>query len=261
MAWYLGMTYGKPILRWICRGYVPVAVVAIGLTGSRGGLLATTAALLIVPLSMTKLSPGRLVTAILLLGAAGALAITYTPETLIQRLATTTTELEQGHIGGRGKVWMAGLTAFAQRPVFGYGTSGFINAVFPIMGPLAKVAHNSFLSVLVEEGLIGLLLYLTMFVAVFRSVLTLPLLERRFALVLLATLGTAMFPLTWEHRKVAWFLLAILLGFSQARSAAVREAARQAMRWTGPVSRRPRAAVGAVRPAVLGRAPGGDPTP
>jgi hypothetical protein len=260
MAWYLGMTYHRPILRWICRGYVPVALVAIGLTGSRGGLLATTVALLVAPLSMTRLSPGRLIMAIMLLGVAGALAIAYTPETLIQRMATTTTELEQGHIGGRGKIWKAGLDAFAQRPVFGYGVSGFINAVYPILGPMAKVAHNSFLSVLVEQGLVGFLLYLTMFVAVFRSTLRLPLLERRFALVLLATLGTAMFPLTWEHRKVVWFVLAALLGFSQARSAAVREAAQQAMRWAGSATRSPRAAWGAARPAVLGRAPRGNPT-
>ncbi len=38
MAWYLGMTYRQPLLRWVCRGYLPVAVVAIGLTGSRGGM-------------------------------------------------------------------------------------------------------------------------------------------------------------------------------------------------------------------------------
>jgi O-antigen ligase len=261
MAWYLGMTYGNPILRWICRGYVPISLVAIGLTGSRGGLLATTAALLIVPLSMTRLSPGRMAMAIFLLGLAGSLAIAYTPETLIQRMATTTTELERGHIGGRGKIWKAGLEAFAQRPVFGYGTSGFINAVYPILGSMAKVAHNSFLSVLVEQGLVGLMLYLTMFLAVFRSVIGLRLLERRFALVLLMTLGCAMFPLTWEHRKVVWFILAGLLGFSEARSAAASEAAQQAMRWVGSVTRQPRAAWGAVRPAVLGRARGGNARP
>ena len=42
MAWYLGLTYRQPLLRWICRGYVPLCVVAIGLTGSRGGVIATT---------------------------------------------------------------------------------------------------------------------------------------------------------------------------------------------------------------------------
>jgi O-antigen ligase len=82
------------------------------------------------------------------------------------------------------------------------------------------VAHNSFLSVLVEHGIVGFLFYMGMFVAVVVSVLRLPLLERRFALVLLATLGVAMFPLTWEDRRPVWFVLAVLLGLSQTRIAA-----------------------------------------
>jgi hypothetical protein len=36
MAWYLAQVYRKPLLRWICRAYLPVGVLALGLTGSRG---------------------------------------------------------------------------------------------------------------------------------------------------------------------------------------------------------------------------------
>nr|MBA3319611.1 hypothetical protein [Gemmatimonadales bacterium] len=85
MAWYLGTVYRHPLLRWACRAYLPAAVVAVGLTGSRGGLLATTVALLIVPLSMIRLSPGRLAAAISMLALAGILAAAYTPDRLIQR--------------------------------------------------------------------------------------------------------------------------------------------------------------------------------
>jgi hypothetical protein len=53
-----------------------------------------------------------------------------------------------------------------------------------------------------------------MLLAVFRSILDLPKLERRFALVLFATLGTALLPLTWEDQKAAWFVLAILVGLT-----------------------------------------------
>jgi O-antigen ligase len=216
MAWYLGMTYRQPILRWACRLYLPAAVVTVGLTGSRGGMLATTVALLIVPLSMTRLSPKRLGTAMVVLGAAGALAIAYTPETLIERLATTRVEVEGGRFGGRGKLWRAGLAVFPEHPVFGFGTGHFRTAITPRLGPASQVAHNSYLSVLVEQGIVGFVLYMAMFAAVLLSILRMPLLERRFALVLLATLGIAMFPLTWEDRRALWFVLAALLGLSQA---------------------------------------------
>jgi hypothetical protein len=42
-------------------------------------------------------------------------------------------------------------------------------------------------------------------------------LERRFGLVLLATLVTAMLPLTWEDRKAVWFVMAALVGLSKAQ--------------------------------------------
>ncbi len=216
MAWYLGTTHRRPLVRWICRGYLPVTLVGVGLTGSRGGMIATTVALLILPLSMVKLSPGRLAGAIAILIISGALAVAYTPETLIQRLATTGAEVEGGHLGGRGRLWVAGWNAFSQRPMVGYGTGGFRAAIEPMLGDEAQVAHNSFLSVLVEEGIIGFVFYMTMLGAVVRSVFYLPRLERRFALVQLATMGVAMLPLTWEDRRAVWFILPVILGLSRA---------------------------------------------
>jgi O-antigen ligase len=222
MAWYLGMTSRSTIARWVSRGFLPLGVLAIGLTGSRGGMIAATVALLIVPLSMTRLSPGRLISAMVMLVAAGALAVAYVPETTIERLSTIGTEVEGGRIGGRGKLWRAGLEAHAERPIVGFGTGHFKSAITPILGPAAQVAHNSYISVLVEQGIVGFALYMAMLIAVLHSALRLRGLERRFALVLFVTLAVTMMPLTWEDRRVVWIVMAILIGCSQARLAARR---------------------------------------
>lgn len=227
IAWYLGMTHHRPILRWICRAYVPVGVLTVGLSGSRGGMITATMALLIIPLSMTRLTPGRLITAFTMLAAAGALAVAYVPETTIQRLASAGTEVEAARFGGRGKLWRAGLEVFPANPIFGVGTGGYKTAITPVLGPAAQVAHNSYLSVLVEQGIIGFSLYMLMFGAAFVSVMKLPTLERRFGLVLMGTLALAMFPLTWEDRRPVWFTLGTLVAFSQAVLAARRAAASQ----------------------------------
>lgn len=216
MAWYLGMTYRPPLLRWLCRAYLPIGVLAIGLTGSRGGLLVTIVALLIVPLMLDRLTPGRLVTAIGMLAVSAGLAAAYIPDTIVERLSTTSAEVENVDFGNRIKLWKAGFHAFERRPMTGHGTSGFVRAITPELGSESRVAHNTYLSVLVELGIVGLILYLTMFMAVYRSVVCLPKLERRFALTLLATLAVAILPLTWEDRKPVWFVLAALLGLSQA---------------------------------------------
>lgn len=216
MSWYLGTVYHKPLVRWLCRAYLPIGVVAIGLTGSRGGVLATTVALMIIPLLMIRLSPGRLATAIVMVVLAGAAAIAYTPDTLIERFATTGAELEQGRIGGRGRLWLAGWHAFVQQPIMGYGSGTFRLAITPYVGSHVQTAHNAFISVAVEQGMVGLILYLAMIVTVYLSVRNLAIAQRRFAKVLLATMVVAMMPLTWEDRRAVWFVMAALTAFAHA---------------------------------------------
>ena len=199
---------------------------------------------------MTKLSPGRLMAGILMLCLAGGLAVAYVPQKIVTRLATTSTEVEGLTFGGRFKLWKAGLNAFSQKPISGYGTAGFKLAITPQLGSLAQVAHNSYISVLVEEGLVGFMLYWLMFLIVFRAVLRLPKVERRFGMILMATLCLAMFPLTWEDRKPVWFILGVLLGLSQAyvlngRQAGMAPVAQPAGAPVAPPRARPVAPLGA----------------
>jgi O-antigen ligase len=261
MAWYLGMTHPRPFVRWVCRAYLPIALLAIALTGSRGGMIVSMVALLIVPLGMTNLSPGKLVSAIAMLAISGALAVNYVPQTVVERLATTTESVQDLSLGGRFRLWKAGMHAFLEKPVMGYGTSAFRQAVTPELGPLTQVAHNSYISVLVEQGAVGLLLYLSMLATVFFAIMYLPRLERRFALVLLATLSVAMLPLTWEDQKPAWFVLAVLIGLSSARIGGLPKAVRQpVLRRPVPMGGPPVAARSIPRPAAPGRNLGRDPS-
>jgi O-antigen ligase len=130
--------------------------------------------------------------------------------------------VENADFGGRLKLWSAGLNAFVRKPIMGHGVSGFKMAVTPELGILSLVAHNSFLSILVEEGLVGLALFLLMLLAVFLSLLRLPHLEKRFGLVLLLTLCAAMTPLTWEDNKAAWLIMALLVGMTAVKVTARR---------------------------------------
>ncbi|HJR16058.1 MAG TPA: O-antigen ligase family protein [Gemmatimonadales bacterium] len=216
MAWYLATTSRQLIRRWLCTAYLPIALFAIGLTGSRGGMLTTMIALLIVPLTLTRLSPLRRGIAIGLLWISGAFALAYVPQTLMERLASTTGEVEEGGIGGRMKIWIAGLRAFTASPLVGHGPASFIRAVDPYLIARAQVAHNSFLSVLVESGLPGFLLFFGMFLTAFLAILKLPYLERRYSLVLFFALGLSTLPLSSEESKRVWIVLALLVGLSQA---------------------------------------------
>jgi O-antigen ligase len=211
MAWYLGMTHRQPLLRWACRAYLPLGLVAIGLTGSRGALVASIVALVIVPVSMTQLSPGRMAAGVFLLFASGAAAVTFIPASSWERYGATRAEAAAGvgNLNSRLVVWKMGLRAFSEKPILGYGTSGFNWAV-------RSQSHNSYLSVLVEQGIVGFVLYAMMFITVFIRVMRMPTMERRFALVLLATLAVAMLPLVWDDRKPVWLILALLTAIAAA---------------------------------------------
>lgn len=262
MAWYLGMTYRQPLMRWFCRAYLPIGLVAVGLTGSRGGMLASMLGLLIVPLTMTKLSPSRVAAAMLMMSISAALAITYVPQTVVQRLASTGAQVEGGGLNGRWKIWVVAVQAFEQRPITGYGSGSFKGVAAKWLGARAQVAHNSYLSLLVEQGIVGFLLYSAMFISVFLALLKLPLLERRFTLVLMATLGLAMLPLSWEDHKAVWSILAILLGFAKAPVATTEEGMLQSperrptiLRGVGVGSQRPERPTLPLRGAYRERTP------
>jgi O-antigen ligase len=188
-----------------------------------------------------------------MVGLSGALAIAYVPEQLVQRFATTGTEVEDARFGGRFKLWVAGVNAFAQRPLMGYGVATYKLAITPQLGSAAQVAHDSFLSVLVEEGLVGLLLYLLMLLSVYLAILRLPRFPRRFALVLFATLVTAMLPLTWEDEKEVWLVSAMLFGMSSVVGAGLSGATSPDASRTAPIGRRPPAALSTERLATSGR--------
>ena len=218
MAWYLGLVYQNPLLKWACRAYVPLAIVAVGLTASRGAFLATLAALTIVPIAMTKITPGRVMAGVFVLIASVAIAISYIPQQSWDRLGTTGQEVEQGTMNSRLQIWKAGVRAFIREPILGYGTASFPETVSKQLG-FRITAHNTFLSVLVEQGIVGFAIFTSMLAVVFRRARSLPTLERRWAMVQLGTLVVALLPLGWEDAKPFWFIMAVITGMGAAASA------------------------------------------
>ena len=80
-------------------------------------------------------------------------------------------------------------------------------------------SHQTFLEILVEQGLIGLLLFVAMAAAVIKPVRQLPLLERRLWIVVLASLAVGSMSLHLGYRKQFWFVLGLLAAQVAARPA------------------------------------------
>jgi len=248
IAWYIGSISSSAVQRWVNRGYFLLGVVAILLTGSRGGLLAMLVALAVIPWTMTQVRRSMRIAAVLGMFVAGIAASVYVPARSFERLATTESSISEGDMTGRWEIWKAGIAAVPARPLQGYGPAGWEMALSHRLG--IKGPHNTYLAILVDEGLIGLTLFLVMLLIVLKRLLPLPVLERRVTLTLLATLGVAIMPLAWDTKKALWLILGMLLS-----CAAVLAPARQPLPTEvvaneplyGPAVRRPRR--GVPRPA------------
>jgi O-antigen ligase len=218
MSYYLLIqSQGKIV--WVYRVHLILAGTTILLTASRGATLATVVALTIVPLTQARLG-GRqrvalVLTVILLIGG----IIFFVPETSWERLATVPTEFEQGTFTGRTIIWKAGWEIFRAHPFVGIGANAFRVIVSRELGdPIrtgaadpAPPAHNTFLSVLVEQGVLGFVVFCAMLGALALSLRGMPPFPQRLWIVSLAVWVVGVSSLTWEMRKPTWFFFGLLM--------------------------------------------------
>jgi O-antigen ligase len=139
--------------RLLALGYLPLALVAVILTASRGGFLAAIIALSGCALLLAR-SHGKRVLAgtfalPLLVGGLWFLI----PHETFERLATIPSQLQGGDLNQRWNIWVAGWHAFARAPLIGTGAGSFVSAAGT--NPI-DTAHNSVLSIAVGGGLCAL---------------------------------------------------------------------------------------------------------
>ena len=72
------------------------------------------------------------------------------------------------------------------------------------------VAHNTFISVLVEEGLIGFVLFVLILAGLWQGASTLRTPEKRLWMIVLLVWTVGVMELTWEYRKPTWLLFGLL---------------------------------------------------
>lgn len=200
----------RGVLRLVNLAYLGLAPAAVLATASRGSFVAALAGTgFVVAYHFTGSWKQRL---LLVMGAvlAVALAAGYVPETSWERLSTMGQEVSGGSMSERREIWTAGFALFERHPIQGVGVGAFPRALSTVFGQ-PKVAHNTFLSVLFEQGVVGIALFALVYVAAARRVLRLPRAERFTWLGVLSawTLGAA--GLSWEHRKPTWVLFSLFI--------------------------------------------------
>ncbi len=214
VAWHLS-TVGRGPGVWLNRSYIPLAMIAILLTASRAGFAAALVALLIIPWTLGTLSRrARIVT---MLAVAAIIFATYSliPSSSWERVAAAPDAVAAGNLSQRMEIWEAGLTVVSEHAIVGVGTGAFLLAVEPVFGR-AAAAHNAYLSVLAETGVIGFVLFCSVFVWLLVLVFRMPSAERRLWLTVVAVWLVGAFFLTWERSHMTWLLWGLLVARAYA---------------------------------------------
>jgi len=222
VSYYL-LIHSKGPIAWLYRLQLILAGTTVLLTASRGATLASAVALAIVPLTQARLT-GRQKVAIILTGLLLVSSIlAFVPSTSWERLSTTPNALEHSTLTGRTVIWKAGWEIFRQHPFIGIGSNAFRVVVSRVLRePIrlddpdspAPPAHNTFLSVLVEQGVIGFAIFSVLLVVMCLSLRTMPSLTQKLWIVVLAVWTVGVSSLTWEMRKPTWFFFGLLLAQS-----------------------------------------------
>ena len=164
MLWHIAYSERNPTVRRFFFVLVPLTIITVLLTHSRGGFLAMSAGLVVLVWRSRNRVAGVVVA--LFLVVAGVL---LAPAAVGERLSTIKQYEEDASAAARFRAWQTALAMIQDKPLLGVGYARFQQNYLrysphhkedPGYGARAHVAHNSYLQIWAECGTITFALYL-----------------------------------------------------------------------------------------------------
>ena len=138
------------------------------------------------------------------------LGLAFAPKANLERIASMEAEISTGRVGKRTAIWLAGMKLFQERPLTGIGAGTFAEAVEPLIGR-DLAAHNVYVSVLTETGIIGFLVLVLALLTLWIVALGLGFSERALWLIVMLIWCIGVMSLTWEYKKATWSIFGLLI--------------------------------------------------
>lgn len=193
--------------RLLALGYLPLGLVAVLLTASRGGFLAAVLALAGCVVLLLRSQARAVVAGALAMPALAAVLWFSVPHETFERLATIPEQLERGDLNQRLNIWSAGWDAFVHAPLFGAGAGSFVSAAG--LNPL-DTAHNTALSIAVSGGLCAFFLAVAVVLAATRATLQTHGTTRLALITALLVWAVTSLVAAVEESRTTWLLLGMI---------------------------------------------------
>ncbi|MGP3560191.1 O-antigen ligase family protein [Geobacillus sp. BK01] len=207
IAWYLSL---KQKNSFINRVYIPLGYFSIILTASRTSFVVSLIGLLYIFITFHQLSKKSRIIIFLAVLLVSSYVYNLIPEASVERLSTISKEVSNGDLNDRTNIWKCALTLFYVQWANGVGIGAFRQAVLDCYGARV-VAHNTFISILVEQGVIGFFIFSLVILYLVYVIMKFTDPEHRVLhIIFMIMLFLGVNFLTWEYRKVFWLILAIM---------------------------------------------------
>lgn len=184
--------------------------VGILLSGSRTGIVALIITLFYLFVSSKNYKSVERIFIISFAVIGVILFINYMPENIASRLFTVTEELSSSDFSDRSILWKFALDLFNQSPFIGVGAGNYKELSVIFFG-YERSPHNVYLSILSENGLIGVVIFFSILFIPFLKVIVRGVrIDINFFAMLLFVLLVAFASLNWEWRKQTWLIIYML---------------------------------------------------
>ena len=209
IAWHLAVTEkdgkGSNLIKAICYIFIPAALLSIILTASRTSILTLIPVMIFLISYLNRLKPVFRILLFFSLFIALFVGQAIIPVTTLERLGTIGTSISSGDLGGRVRLWQESLFKFQDHPLFGIG-SGSLNSP----NQLGTFAHNTFISITTELGIIGLLIFIAVIISTILRFVKQPKPLKVLWITELSIWLIGIQSLTWEYTKDTWFFLGLI---------------------------------------------------
>jgi O-antigen ligase len=194
-------------LRVFIWAYMVAAGITVVLAASRSGLLGLVICIVLSLVSFRRMGWKMALGIVCCLFVGWLLVPRVAAEALGTRLGKESLDRA---VEVRADAWLNGLNAWRSNPLGGIG-AGTYSAMDKAAGGRGIVAHNSFINVLAESGVVGLAIFVSAILTLVWLVWRMPPGQRLYSMMLLGAFAPDFISGASEYFKYTWFICALIL--------------------------------------------------
>jgi len=217
IAAYLTFKQTNRVLRIINLLAIPLIFYAIFLTGTRTGSIVGILAILYWLFTYRSASLVIKSSIAFVIVASVVAIFTFAPKASIDRIFSAGQSISSGTLNSRTSIWRGSLKEWEKSPIIGSGLGG-LGFVLSKEHVNYKGAHNVFIQLLTEDGIIGLTFYSLIIISLFYYLLHTPLDEKAFLFTLLMVLLISQLTTHTHLDKFVWYAFTMIAIHSQMYS-------------------------------------------